>query len=94
MSYSIVTAYPSTVLREGPMNKQLKYRWQVAYLSAILEFDSSKTPAKVRKALSSIEDRLKLPLISGSPNIRYQAIQDAKSGITVLKASIPKMVFS
>jgi hypothetical protein len=59
------------------MNKQLKYRWQVAYLSAILEFDSSKTPAKVRKALSSIEDRLKLPLISGSPE--YQNIRLSKT---------------
>jgi hypothetical protein len=74
------------------MNNQLKYRWQAAYLSAILEFDSSKISAKVRKAISSIEERLKLPLISGSPE--YQAIQDAKSGITVLKASIPKMVLS
>jgi hypothetical protein len=71
------------------MNNQLKYRWQAAYLSAILEFDSSKIPAKVKKALSSIEDRLKLPLILGSPE--YRAIQDAKSGIAVLRASIPKM---
>jgi hypothetical protein len=74
------------------MNNQLKYRWQAAYFSAILEFNSSKMPAKVRKAVSSIEERLKLPLISGSPE--YQAIQDAKSGITVLKASIPKIVLS
>jgi hypothetical protein len=74
------------------MNNQLKYRWQAAYLSAILEFNPSKVPAKVKKALSSIEDRLKLPLISGSPE--YQAIQDAKSGITVLRASVPKMTLS
>jgi hypothetical protein len=71
------------------MNNQLKYRRQAAYLSAILEFDSSKIPAKVRKALSYIEERLKLPLRSGSPE--YQAIQDARSGVTVLRASIPKM---
>jgi hypothetical protein len=84
--------YPSKVPREGPMNNQLKYRWQAAYLSALLEFDSSKIPAKVRKALSSIAERLNLPLISGSSE--YQAIQDAKSAITVLRASIPKMGFS
>jgi hypothetical protein len=74
------------------MNSQLNYRWQAAYLSAILESDSSKIHAKVRKALSSIEERLKLPLISGSPE--YQAIQDAKSGMAVLRASIPKRAFS
>ena len=74
------------------MNNQLIYRWQAAYLSAILEFDSSKIPAKVRNALSSIEERLKLPLLSGSPE--YQAIQDAKSRITALRASIPKMAFN
>jgi hypothetical protein len=33
------------------MNSQLKYRWQAAYLSAILEFNPSKMPAKVRKAI-------------------------------------------
>ena len=74
------------------MNNQLNYRWQAAYLSAILEFDPSKVPAKVRTARSSIEERLKLPLISGSPE--YQAIQDAKSGMAVLRASIPKPNFS
>jgi hypothetical protein len=73
------------------MNNQLRYRWQAAYLSAILEFNPSKMPAKVRKAVSSIEERLKLPLLSGSPE--YRAIQDAKSGITVLKANIPKLAF-
>ena len=73
------------------MNNQLNYRWQAAYLSAILEFDPSKVPAKVRTALSSIEERLKLPLLSGSPE--HRAIQDAKSGITVLKANIPKLAF-
>jgi hypothetical protein len=52
------------------MNNQLKYRWQAAYLSAILESDSSKIPAKVRKARSSIEERLKLPLFQAAPNIR------------------------
>jgi hypothetical protein len=51
------------------MNNQLNYRWQAAYLSAILEFDSSKVPAKVRKARSSIEERLKLPLFRAAPNI-------------------------
>ena len=74
------------------MNNQLNYRWQAAYLSAILEFDSSKVPAKVRKARSSIEERLKLPLIPGSPE--YWALHDAKSGIAVLRASIPNMTFS
>jgi hypothetical protein len=69
-SYSVPFHRPERRSHE----QQLKYRWQAAYLSAILEFDSSKIPAKVRKALSSIEDRLKLPLISGSPeyqNISY-----------------------
>jgi hypothetical protein len=82
----------NTVLREGPMKNQLIYRWQAAYLSAILEFDPSKISAKVRQALAAIEERLKLPLVSGSPE--YHAIQDAKSRITVLKANIPKMAFS
>jgi hypothetical protein len=86
-SYSVPLYFP-----EGPMNNQLRYRWQAAYLSAILEFDSSKIPVKARKALSSIEGCLKLPLISGSPE--YRAIHDVKSGIAVLRASTPKMTLS
>jgi hypothetical protein len=54
-----------------------------------LEFEPSKVPAKVRKALSSIEERLKLPLLSGSAE--YQALQDANSGTAALSASVPKM---
>ena len=74
------------------MQNQLTYPWQTAYVSALMEFDPSKIAAKVREALSSIEDRLKLPLIFGA--LEYQAIQDARSGISVLKASIPKVAFS
>jgi hypothetical protein len=69
------------------MNNPLTYPWQLAYLSAMLEFDPSKIDAKIGEALSSIEERLKLPLIYGG--LEYQAIQDARSGITVLQAGVP-----
>ena len=74
------------------MKEQLIYRWQAAYLSAILEFDPLKISSKVRKALAAIEERLKLPLVSGSHE--HHAIKDAKSRLAVLKANIPKMAFS
>jgi hypothetical protein len=73
------------------MDNLLIYPWQSAYSSALWEFDPSKIAARVRVALSSIEERLRLSLICGDPE--YQAIQDARSGITVLKTSIPKMPF-
>jgi hypothetical protein len=68
------------------MSSQLHYPWQSAYLSAILEFDPVKISHRIDQAVRVIEARLKMPLEPNS--LEHQAIEDARSGIAMLKATI------
>jgi hypothetical protein len=63
-----------------------KYWWQSAYLSAILEFDPFMVSCRIDQAVRIIEERMKMPLEPDSQE--QQAIQDARSGIAMLKATI------
>jgi hypothetical protein len=68
------------------VSAQIQYWWQSAYLSAILEFDPVMVSYRLDQAARIIEERMKLPLEPGSQE--HQAIQDARSGIAMLKATI------
>jgi hypothetical protein len=67
------------------MSAQVQYWWQSAYLCAILEFDPFMVSYRIDQAVRIIEERMKMPL---EPDSReQQAIQDARSGIAMLKAT-------
>ena len=68
------------------MSAQIQYWWQSAYLSAILEFDPVIVFYRIDQAARIIEERMKMPLEPDSQE--HQAIQDARSGIAMLKATI------
>jgi len=68
------------------MSTQTQYWWQSAYLSAIIEFDPVMVSYRIDQAARIIEERMKMPLEQDSQE--HQAIQDARSGIAMLKATI------
>jgi hypothetical protein len=68
------------------MSPEIHYPWQSAYLSAILEFDPIKVSYRIDQAVRVIEERMKMPIeVAG---LEYQALQDARSGIAMMKATI------
>jgi hypothetical protein len=66
------------------MNNSATYPWQMAYVSAILEFEPRKLSAKIKEAVRVIHERMKDPILHASHE--YQAIHDALSAIGVLSA--------
>jgi len=68
------------------MSPEIHYPWQSAYLSAILEFDPIKISYRIDQAVRVIEERMKMPIEAGS--LEYQALQNARSGIAMIKATI------
>jgi hypothetical protein len=70
------------------MNKSAIYRWQTAYMSAVLEFDPQKMAIKVNEAVRVIHERMKQPLKLGGQE--HRAIQDARTGIAMLTAEMGK----
>ena len=64
----------------------INYWWQSAYLSAILEFDPIKVSYRIDQAVSLIQERMKMPL--EPDRLERQALEDARSGIAMLKATI------
>jgi hypothetical protein len=65
------------------MSTQINYWWQSAYLSAILEFDPVQVSYRIDQAVRVIEERMKMPLEQ-----EHQALDDARSGIAMMKATI------
>jgi hypothetical protein len=55
-------------------------------LSAILEFDPVQVSYRIDQAVRVIEERMKMPVEPGSQE--HQALQDARSGIAVMKAKL------
>jgi hypothetical protein len=59
------------------------YRWQTPYDSAVLEADVAQIPARVKEALSAIEERLRSCIEYGSPE--HRAIEDARRSLAAMK---------
>jgi hypothetical protein len=68
------------------MNNPLTYPWQTAYVSAFLELNPARAPEKLHTALRAIQERMREPLERDSDE--FQALQDARQGIEMLKAGI------
>jgi hypothetical protein len=64
----------------------INYWWQSAYLSAMLEFDPVQVHHRINQAVRVIEERIKMPRQPDS--LEHQALEDARSGIAMLKAAI------
>jgi hypothetical protein len=71
--------------RENSMSSELKFpKWQEPYLEALMETDDRKLVERVKLAESAIFMRLRA-IQSDSDITEKQAIEDALSGLTVLK---------
>jgi hypothetical protein len=69
---------------------ELKFpEWQTPYLQALVETDQRKLVGRVELAESAILMRLKT-IQSGSDRAEKQAIEDALSGLSVLKMETVK----
>jgi hypothetical protein len=68
------------------MNDPLTYPWQAAYVSAFLELNPARAPEKLHLALRAIQNRLRDQLERDSDE--FQALQDAREGIEMLRAGI------
>jgi hypothetical protein len=66
------------------VNNPEMYIWQTAYVSAILETDTSKLIGRIAEARQAIEHRLVNPIQINSPE--HLAIKAAWKGLLTLKA--------
>jgi hypothetical protein len=62
----------------------INYTWHSALWSAILELDPNKVSHRLDEATRAIDDRMKMPI--EPDDLEHQAIQEARSGIAMLKA--------
>ena len=68
------------------MTNDLKFpKWQQPYLEALMETDHEKLPRRVDIAEMKILSRLQEILDNSNKRIERQAIEDALSGLTILK---------
>jgi len=66
-----------------PLSALINYTWHSALWSAILELDPNKVSGRLDEATRAIDERMKMP--SGPDEIEHQAMQEARSGIALLR---------
>jgi hypothetical protein len=67
-----------------PVSALINYPWHAVLWSAILELDPNKAAHRLDEATRVINDRMKMPV--GPDELERQAIQEARSGIAMLRA--------
>jgi hypothetical protein len=77
--------YHATSLPERmPLNGLINYPWHSVLWSAILELDPNKAAHRLDEATRIINERMKMPV--GPDDLEREAIQEARSGIAMLRA--------
>jgi hypothetical protein len=67
-----------------PLSALINYTWHAALCSAILELDPNKVSRRLDEATRAIDERMKMAI--EPDDSEHQAIQEARSGIAMLKA--------
>ena len=67
-----------------PLSALVNYTWHSALWSAILELDLNKVARRPDEATRAIDERMKMPV--EPDDLEHQAIQEARSGIALLRA--------
>jgi hypothetical protein len=70
--------------RKVSLSALINYTWHAALWSAILELDPNKVSRRLDEATRAIDERMKMPI--EPDDSEHQAIQEARSGIAMLKA--------
>jgi hypothetical protein len=68
----------------GLLSALINYTWHSALWSAILELDPGKVARRLDEATRAIDERMKLP--NEPDDSEHQAIQEARTGIAMLRA--------
>jgi hypothetical protein len=71
--------------RKDALSAFINYPWHSVLWSAILELDPNKATHRLDEATRVINDRMKMPV--GPDELERQAIQEARSGIAMLRAA-------
>jgi hypothetical protein len=67
-----------------PLSALVNYTWHSALWSAILELDPNKVARRLDEARRAIDERMKMPV--ELDDLEHQAIQEARTGIAMLRA--------
>jgi hypothetical protein len=70
--------------RKVTLSALINYTWHAALWSAILELDPNKVSRRLDEATRASDERMKMPI--EPDDSEHQAIQEARSGIAMLKA--------